>query len=54
MVLENQLAESSAFRSERPLTVMTVVSEILGANQPPWVSAGDTDLAFAAEHLASS
>lgn len=54
MVLENQLAESQRFRSERPLTVMTVdIKNFAEANQNFGFAAGDRMLAFAAENLAS-
>ena len=54
MVLENQLAESQRFRSERPLTVMSVdIKNFADANQNFGFATGDRILAFAAEHLAS-
>ena len=54
MVLENQLAESQRFRSERPLTVMSVdIKNFSDANQNFGFAAGDRILAFAAENLAS-
>ena len=54
MVLENQLAESQRFRSERPLTVMSVdIKHFSDANQNFGFAAGDRILAFAAEHLSS-
>jgi diguanylate cyclase (GGDEF)-like protein len=54
MVLENQLAESQRFRSERPLTIMSVdIKNFADANQNFGFAAGDRILAFVAEHLAS-
>jgi diguanylate cyclase (GGDEF)-like protein len=54
MVLENQLAESQRFRSERPLTVMTVdIKNFAEANQHFGFATGDRILAFAADHLQS-
>jgi len=54
MVLENQLAESQRFRSERPLTVISVdIKNFADANQNFGFAAGDRMLAFAALHLAS-
>ena len=54
MVLENQLAESQRFRSERPLTVLTIDIKNFGeVNQALGFSVGDGMLAFAAENLAS-
>jgi len=54
MVLENQLAESQRFRSERPLTVISVdIKNFADANQNFGFAAGDRMLAFAAQNLAS-
>jgi len=54
MVLENQLAESQRFRSERPLTVMSIdIKNFADANQYFGFATGDRLLAFAAEHLQS-
>ncbi|HEX6125395.1 MAG TPA: GGDEF domain-containing protein [Pyrinomonadaceae bacterium] len=54
MVLENQLAESHRFRTERPLTVLTIdIKNFTEANQSFGFNTGDRMLAFAAEHLAS-
>lgn len=54
MVLENQLAESQRFRSERPLTVMSVdIKNFAEVNQNFGFAAGDRMLTFAAESLAS-
>ena len=54
MVLENQLAESQRFRSERPLTVVTVdIKNFAEVNQNFGFAAGDRILAFAADNLAS-
>ena len=54
MVLENQLAESQRFRSERPLTVVTIdIKNFAEANQNFGFAAGDRMLAFAADNLAS-
>jgi diguanylate cyclase (GGDEF)-like protein len=54
MVLENQLAESQRFRSERPLTVMTVdIKNFAEANQHFGFATGDRILTFAADHLQS-
>lgn len=54
MVLENQLAESQRFRSERPLTVMSVdIKNFANVNQTFGFAAGDRMLTFAAECLAS-
>jgi diguanylate cyclase (GGDEF)-like protein len=54
MVLENQLAESQRFRSERPLTVMSVdIKNFAEVNQNFGFAAGDRMLTFAAESLAT-
>jgi len=54
MVLENQLAESQRFRTERPLTVVSIDIKNFGqANQSFGFAAGDRILAFTAEHLTS-
>jgi diguanylate cyclase (GGDEF)-like protein len=54
MVLENQLAESHRFRSERPLTVMSIdIKNFADVNQNFGFAAGDRMLTFAAESLAS-
>ncbi|MEO8042093.1 MAG: sensor domain-containing diguanylate cyclase [Acidobacteriota bacterium] len=54
MVLENQLAESQRFRSERPLTVVSVdIKNFADVNQNFGFAAGDRMLTFAAESLAS-
>ena len=54
MVLENQLAESQRFRTERPLTVLTIdIKNFAEANQRLGFNTGDRMLAFAAENLAS-
>jgi diguanylate cyclase (GGDEF)-like protein len=54
MVLENQLAESQRFRSERPLTIISVdIKNFAEANQNFGFAAGDRMLAFAAQNLAS-
>jgi len=54
MVLENQLAESQRFRSERPLTVMTVdIKNFAEANQNFGFEAGNRILDFTAALLSS-
>jgi len=54
MVLENQLAESQRFRTERPLTVMSIdIKNFAEVNQNFGFAAGDRILTFAAENLAS-
>jgi diguanylate cyclase (GGDEF)-like protein len=54
MVLENQLAESQRFRTERPLTVMSIdIKNFTDVNQNFGFAAGDRMLTFAAESLAS-
>jgi diguanylate cyclase (GGDEF)-like protein len=54
MVLENQLAESQRFRSERPLTVMSIdIKNFTDVNQNFGFAAGDRMLTFVAESLAS-
>jgi diguanylate cyclase (GGDEF)-like protein len=54
MVLENQLAESQRFRTERPLTVLTIdIKNFADANQSFGFAAGDRILSFTAEHLTS-
>ena len=54
MVLENQLAESQRFRSERPLTIMTVdIKNFAEANQNFGFAAGDRILDFTAAQLSS-
>ncbi len=54
MVLENQLAESQRFRSERPLTVMSVdIKNFAEVNKNFGFAVGDRMLTFAAESLAS-
>ena len=54
MVLENQLAESHRFRTERPLTILTIdIKDFADANQDFGYSVGDRMLTFAAEHLTS-
>ena len=54
MVLENQLAESQRFRTERPLTILTVdIKNFAEANQSFGYAAGDRMLAFTAENLTS-
>ncbi|MEO8572545.1 MAG: GGDEF domain-containing protein, partial [Pyrinomonadaceae bacterium] len=53
MVLENQLAESQRFRSERPLTVVSIDIKNFGdVNQNFGFAAGDRMLAFVSENLA--
>lgn len=54
MVLENQLAESQRFRSERPLTVVSIdIKNFAEANQNFGFAAGDRILAFVAQNLGS-
>jgi diguanylate cyclase (GGDEF)-like protein len=54
MVLENQLAESQRFRTERPLTVMSIdIKNFAEVNQHFGFATGDRILAFAADHLQS-
>ncbi len=54
MVLENQLAESQRFRSERPLTVMSIdIKNFAEVNKNFGFATGDRMLTFAAESLAS-
>ena len=54
MVLENQLAESQRFRSERPLTVLTIdIKDFTEANQTFGYGVGDRMLTFASENLVS-
>lgn len=54
MVLENQLAESQRFRTERPLTVLTIdIKNFADTNQSFGFAAGDRMLAFTAENLSS-
>ena len=54
MVLENQLAESQRYRTERPLTVLTIdIKNFAEANKSLGFNTGDRMLAFAAENLAS-
>ncbi len=54
MVLENQLAESQRFRSERPLTVMSIdIKNFADVNKNFGFAAGDRMLTFVAESLAS-
>ena len=54
MVLENQLAESHRFRSERPLTILSIdIKDFAEANKDFGYSVGDRMLTFAAENLTS-
>ena len=54
MVLENQLAESQRFRSERPLSVVSIdIKNFTEVNQNFGFAAGDRMLEFAAENLAT-
>lgn len=54
MVLENQLAESHRFRSERPLTILAIdIKNFAEANQSFGFTVGDRILEFTAEHIAS-
>lgn len=54
MVLENQLAESQRFRSERPLTIVSIdIKNFAEVNQNFGFAAGDRMLGFASENLAS-
>ncbi|MEO6334951.1 MAG: sensor domain-containing diguanylate cyclase [Pyrinomonadaceae bacterium] len=53
MVLENQLAESQRFRTERPLTVLSVdIKNFAEVNQNFGFAAGDRLLGFVSENLA--
>ena len=54
MVLENQLAESQRFRTERPLTVVSIdIKNFSEVNQNFGFAAGDRMLEFVSTHLAS-
>ncbi len=54
MILENQLAESHRFRSERPLTILAIdIKNFDEANQSFGFTVGDRLLGFTAENVAS-
>jgi len=54
MILENQLAESHRFRSERPLTILAIdIKNFAEANQSFGFTVGDRILGFTAENVAS-
>ncbi len=54
MILENQLAESHRFRSERPLTILAIdIKNFAEANQSFGFTVGDRILEFTAENVAS-
>ncbi len=54
LILENQLAESHRFRSERPLTILAIdIKNFAEVNQSFGFTVGDRILAFTAENVAS-